>query len=125
MKIKMIYIILLITISLSGCGTMFLGTHDLVNFNTKPSGAAVFIDGIEQGKTPMELELSTNKTYVVVFKKDGYEDAIYSITSHTSAMVVVLDICFWPFLIVDAVNGTWYYLEETEIDATLEIKKLN
>jgi len=104
---------------------MFLGAYDYVDLKSKPAGATVLIDGVEKGKTPVELELETNKSYIVVFRKDGYEDAIYSITSHTSAMVVVLDVLFWPALIIDAVGQTWYYLEETEIEAKLEVKKLN
>jgi hypothetical protein len=125
MKTKVGVCCLALAILLNGCGMMFLGTQDYVDFKSKPAGATVLIDGVDMGKTPIELELQTNKSYIVILKKDGYEDAIYSITSHTSVMVVVLDVLFWPALIIDAVEQSWYYLEETEIDAKLEVKKIN
>lgn len=125
MKTKVGVCCLALAILLNGCGMMFLGSSDYVDVKTRPAGATVLIDGVDMGKTPIELELETNKSYIVILRKDGYEDAIYSITSRTSVMVVVLDVLFWPALVVDAVEQTWYYLEDTEIDAKLEVKKLN
>lgn len=39
---------------------------------TDPSGAAVVVDGISKGETPISLVLERNRDHMVVVTKDGY-----------------------------------------------------
>lgn len=51
-------IILLIPILLAtSCATIFTGTKDTIVFNSDPSGAKIFIDGLEVCKTPCTTKL--------------------------------------------------------------------
>ena len=72
MKKKLGIFGLLLAVVLNGCGMMFLGSSDYVDVKTRPAGATVLIDGVDMGKTPIELELETNKSYIVILRKDGY-----------------------------------------------------
>ena len=39
----------LAALALSGCATIFTGTHDDVYFDSEPAGAEIFIDGLYMG----------------------------------------------------------------------------
>ena len=42
---------------LAGCATLFSGTEETITFNSEPSGAAVVIDGLTVGHTPLTIEV--------------------------------------------------------------------
>ena len=46
---------------------------------TQPTGAMGFVGGVAQGKTPYEQVVRGEKTFKVIFKRDGYADAEYEI----------------------------------------------
>lgn len=62
---------------MTSCATLFTGTKDRITFNSTPSGATIYIDGVEQCKTPctMKVKRSINDTGVE-FKLDGYETRV-------------------------------------------------
>jgi hypothetical protein len=47
MKIRILILIIVINFFVTSCGTIFTGTRDNITFNTNPSGAIVYIDGVE------------------------------------------------------------------------------
>jgi hypothetical protein len=103
-----------------------MGSSQIANMNTTPDGATVIINGSVRGQTPLQLKLRTNEPYVVTFKKEGYEDQTYSITNHVSGGIVVLDVLFGLLpVVVDAATGSWYRLDETNINLPLEVTKIN
>lgn len=111
---------------LCSCGAIFMGSSQIANMNTTPDGATVIINGSVRGQTPLQLKLRTNEPYVVTFKKEGYEDQTYSITNHVSGGIVVLDVLFGLLpVVVDAATGSWYRLDETNINLPLEVTKIN
>lgn len=93
-------IILLIII----CVLPFLSTGDDVSpakiekasvyVSSNPSGADVYIGGKYQGRTPLTLSLMPNTGYMLVIKKDGYEQWARSVTpdagSHQTAVFASL-----------------------------------
>jgi len=111
---------------LCNCGAIFLGSSQIASMSTTPDGATVIINGSVRGQTPLQLKLRTNESYVITFKKQGYEDQTYSITNHVSGGMVVLDVLFGLLpVVVDAATGCWYRLDESNINLPLEVKKLN
>ena len=41
----------------AGCATLFTGTYDEVEIRSEPEGALIFIDGLEEGRTPAYLDI--------------------------------------------------------------------
>ena len=76
-KMKKPLYFLLITVScfyFSACATIFSGTSDRITFESKPDGAKVYIDGLDEGTTPTTIRVSRNFMEVdVSLKLDGYE----------------------------------------------------
>ncbi|MEO0310766.1 MAG: hypothetical protein RIQ89_423, partial [Bacteroidota bacterium] len=71
---KKISTILLATTMLfmTSCATLFTGTKQTVQINSKPSGAKVQVDGIDRGTTPTAVKLKKgNDGQVVTLKADG------------------------------------------------------
>jgi len=66
------------------------------------------VNGQNMGATPVTLKLEPSKTYVVTFRKDGFEDASMTLNSHVQAGWVVLDIFVGILgVAIDAATGDW------------------
>jgi len=122
MEVKMKWLIL-IPFLLVGCATIFKGSTDSVNFTSDPNSANVYVDGLLLGKTPVELELKSDETYSIEFKKEGYETRTVILHSSVGAGWVILDILGGLIpVIIDAATGNWYGLDKDHINAVLEIE---
>lgn len=121
---KIIAVLLVSIFLLSGCGLLFNGTKDKVNFTSEPSSSKVYVDGTFMGNTPVELVLKSNKTYIVEFKKDGYARQTYNLTNGIAAGYVILDVLGGLIpVIIDAATGAWYTLDYDHIHCNLEMQK--
>jgi len=111
----------IIAFVLSGCATLFKGSTDTVNFSSDPGGAKVYVNGSLLGTTPFELELKSNKTYKLEFKKDGFETRTVMLNNSVGAGWIVLDVLggLLP-VIIDAATGNWYNLDQENVNAVLE-----
>jgi len=121
-KIGLIFsFISIATFTFSSCATLFHGSTDGVNFSSDPSGAKVYVNGDLLGRTPFALDLKSNKTYTLEFKKDGYETKSVVLNSSVGGGWVVLDVVggLLP-VIVDAATGDWYSLNQDHVNAVLE-----
>ena len=107
--------------ALCGCATILKGTSQDVFLVSEPSKAEIYIDGQLRGTTPLDLELECDKTYVIEFRMDGYETQTFNISNSVGAGWVILDVvCGLVPVIVDAVTGAWYTLDQDNINAVLE-----
>lgn len=113
-------------LTFSSCATLFKGSTDGVNFSSDPSGAKVYVNGELLGTTPFPLELKSNKTYSIEFKKDGYETKTVLLNNSVGGGWVVLDILggLLP-VIIDAATGDWYSLNQEHVNAVLEEQQSN
>jgi hypothetical protein len=110
--------------SLGGCATILKGTSQEVFLVSEPSKADIYIDGQLRGKTPLELKLECDKTYVIEFRKDGYDTQTFNISNSVGGGWIVLDvICGLVPVIVDAATGAWYTLDQDNINAVLESQR--
>ena len=48
-------VLLVITIILTGCATIFSGTSDEISFSTNVDPVRVYIDGLNVGNTPLKV----------------------------------------------------------------------
>ena len=107
--------------ALGGCASILKGTSQDVFLVSEPSKAEIYIDGQLRGTTPLELELETDKTYVVEYRMDGYTTQTFNISNSIGAGWIILDVvCGLVPVVVDAVTGAWYSLDEDNISAVME-----
>lgn len=120
-KISSISSILLVAYLFSSCATLFKGSTDTVNFSSDPSGAKVYVNGSLLGTTPVQLELKSNKTYTIEFKKDGFETKTVVLNNSVGAGWIILDILGGIIpVVIDAATGNWYELDQEHVNAVLE-----
>ncbi|MEA4985718.1 hypothetical protein SDC9_34574 [bioreactor metagenome] len=121
---KKISTVLFVTIMLfmTSCATLFTGTKDRITFNTNPSGATIYIDGVEQCKTPctMKVKRSISDTDVE-FKLDGYETRLITLSKEFNVVSVINlgNLLGWG---IDALSGAVMKYDRKTYDITLENK---
>lgn len=106
-------------LSSSGCATIAHGTSTMVSINTRPSGAEAIIGGTTV-ITPATVILKNNRAYDIIFKKDGYEDAYFSLQKEMSGWI-------WGNVVlggiigmgIDMMSGGAYKIKPTEINVDL------
>jgi hypothetical protein len=73
------------------------------------------------GTTPIRLKLESKRTYIIEFKKEGYETKVFTITNHVGVGWVILDVIGGLIpVVVDAITGAWYELDQDAVNAILE-----
>jgi len=109
----------------SGCATVFHGTSTAVRINSVPPGATAMVGG-KTVITPGKVILKNNQLYNIIFKKDGYEDAYFTIDKQPSWGGWVLGNALVGGLIgssIDNASGGAYKLVPTKINVTLTAKQ--
>ena len=96
-KITKLSAILLFLVLVTSCVS---STRVVINSNVE--GATVYIDGVEVGTTPVEVQLSNAiwEDPDIVLKKEGYHDLqthLYKETKSTNLICGLL--LFWPSLL--------------------------
>lgn len=123
---KMTAIICLLSFILitTHCAFVFKGERRDIRFNSEPEGARVFINGEFYGRTPVKLELEPEESYVIEFRREGYEPVTRQLTNHVGVGWVILDVVtgLVPVL-VDALTGAWYEFDQTYLNVILERQK--
>jgi hypothetical protein len=109
---------------LSSCATLFKGTSQKVGYSSDPSGAKVYINGQYMGTTPFEMEMKSNQTYTIEFRKEGYESKTVVLNNSIGAGWIILDVLGGLIpIIVDAATGAWYSLDQDHVNAALEAQQ--
>ncbi len=85
--------LLVITIILTGCATMFSGTSDEISFSTNADPVRVYVDGLNVGNTPLKVsvEKKVGQGRVVRFEKHGYQTQEFNLKNKFDT-VAILDI---------------------------------
>ena len=117
-SVFLLFSIILLT---SSCATVFKGSREEVNFNSDPQRAEVYVNGTLMGTTPVALKLESKKGYTIEFKKEGFKTKTVNISNRIGAGWIVLDVLFGLVpVIVDAATGSWYSLDQKNVNAALE-----
>tara|TARA_B100000676_G_C17768903_1_gene675623 strand:- start:69 stop:515 length:447 start_codon:yes stop_codon:yes gene_type:complete len=108
---------------MTSCATLFTGTEDRITFNSTPSGATIYIDGVEQCKTPCSIKVnrSINDTDVE-FKLDGYETRLITLSKELNVVSIINlgNLFGWA---IDALSGALMKYDRKTYDITLEDKR--
>jgi len=119
-------LVVMVSLSMTGCATILKQKTRVVNFDSNPQGADVYIDGDRVGQTPFPYTLSNLKSVNITFKKDGYLDKTYIINTEVGGGWVIADIFGLTLIniLVDACTNNWLNLDTTFVKVLLEpIKK--
>lgn len=85
--------LILFSIILTGCATIFSGTSDEISFSTNADPVKVYIDGLNVGDTPLKIavEKKIGEGRVVRLEKPGYKTQEFNLKNKFDA-VAILDI---------------------------------
>ncbi len=120
-KMLILTLIAGLILSLTGCATVFKGNIAEVPARTDPEGAKVYVNGEYYGVTPVKLKLDVTESYTIEFRKEGYKPVTRQIHNKVGAGWVVLDVvCGLVPVVVDALTGSWYKLDQSHVSAVLE-----
>ena len=123
MKTISFILIFLSSLILSSCATIFTGTKDRISFNTTPPGAMIYIDGLEQCRTPCSILVKRRlEDTEVEFKLDGYDTRIIKLSKDLNIMSVfnLGNLIAWG---IDALSGAVMKYDRKSYDIILEGKK--
>lgn len=106
---------------LSSCASIVSGSTQKVKFSSNPSGAIVWVDGVNLGLTPVTSKLKRNKkSQKVKIELEGYK---------TQELVLERKLNGWFFgniliggiigIVVDASTGAMYSLSPKELNVEL------
>lgn len=117
---KLVSVILIAALCLSGCGAIMHGTDQEISINSSPTQAKVYVNG-EERTTPAVYDLKRKNSYLVRVSKEGYEPAEVMINKS-------LDWTAWADLFIfgvipifyDLASGAAYKLSPEEINVTLQ-----
>jgi hypothetical protein len=115
--------IVIFTITITSCATLFSGTKDRIYFTTNMPGARVLIDGVEVCKTPCNENI-TRKVgeSQIEFKLEGYETKVINL-SKTFNVVSILNfgnLIGWG---IDIATGAVFKYDKRAYD--IELSKNN
>ena len=103
----------IIMILLWGCATLFNDKDPPVSFQSNPSAAKVYVNGNYMGDTPFAINLKTDKSYTIEFRKEGYKPKTYFLNNNVGVGWIVLDVLAGLIpIVVDAATGAWYEFSE-------------
>jgi hypothetical protein len=123
MKTKILALIVIVAFSAS-CATVMKGNHSSIGFESDPRGVGVYVNGAYMGDTPLRLKLESRRDYTVEFVKDGFKTKAVHLTNHIGAGWIVLDVILGLVpVLIDAVTGSWYDLDQKHLNAVLERQK--
>ena len=116
-------ILIVALLAVTGCATLFNKGKRAVSFNSIPTEAEIWIDGIRRGVTPFSLDLNNHRDHMVIFRKEGHQDVVCEITASVGAGWVILDVVGGLIpVIVDAATGKWKSLDRGACNVTLPLK---
>lgn len=119
-QILVILIAFLTLASISGCATLFGKKTHLLAVSSDPRGAEVYVNGFKMGVTPIELNLKADKSYIIEYRKEGFESVTRVVNTKVGAGWIVLDVIGGLIpVIIDAATGNWNKLDQDSVNAAL------
>lgn len=109
-------------LTMNSCATLFNGTKQSVYVRSMTSDSKIYIDGDLEGMDAVTKKLKRNKSHSIIVKKDGYKTGSINIYHDIQVGWLLYGILNNFALIIDAITGSWYELDRTNI--VLEIEPL-
>ena len=114
---KRLILLLFISLFITSCASILTGSKRKVLFETEPSGAKVFVNGFEKGKTPVQLKVRADDR--IDFRLDNYRERVVVMDSKFNAVAILnaLSILGWG---IDAITGSLERVDTKYVKVTLE-----
>jgi len=116
--------VILLSLSLFGCAAAVRGTKGTVTIESDPPGAEATKGPRKLGVTPTRVDVERSGITQVTLSKSGYEDHHGTVKKRMNPAWLTLDIltCVIPVaacipVIVDAITGAWYDVDDKYIAA--------
>jgi len=108
--------IILLTTS---CASILTGSKRKVLFESDPSGAKVFVNGFEKGKTPVQIKVAADDR--VDFRLDDYRERVVVMDSKFNLVAILngFSIIGWG---IDALTGSLKRVDTKYVKVSLEKK---
>ena len=114
---KRLILLLFISLFITSCASILTGSKRKVLFETEPTGAKVFVNGFEKGKTPVQLKVRAEDR--IDFRLDDYTERVVVMDSKFNAVSILngLSIIGWG---IDALTGSLKRVDTKYVKVTLE-----
>ena len=101
----------------TSCASILTGSKRTVLFETEPSGAKVFVNGFEKGKTPVQLKVRADDR--IDFRLDDYKERVVVMDGKFNLVAILngFGILGWG---IDALTGSLKRVDTKYIKVTLE-----
>lgn len=111
-------------LAITGCASIAGDNTRAVKVQSNPSGAKIFVDNQQYGVTPSIIKLPT---YIyggksITLRKSGYQDQTLVVNTAFQP-IALLDILFWPSLIIDAATGNIVKIDPASLNLNTELQK--
>jgi hypothetical protein len=102
---------------LSSCATILTGSKRSVLFESNPSGAKIYVNGIEKGKTPSQIKVTADDR--VDFKLEGFSERVVVMDSKFNLVAILngFSLIGWG---VDAISGSLSRVDTKYVKVDLE-----
>ncbi len=123
MKSKLFIAVLVSSFLMTSCATIFTGSKDTIRFNSNPTGAKVYIDGLEVCTTPCSVKVKRSLSdKMAEIKLNGYQTRIITLDKKFNVVSILNlgGILGWA---IDAATGSIMKYDRKGYDLTLEKDK--
>lgn len=107
-------------LGLASCATIMQGSSQQMSIASTPTGATVYVNGVQKGVTPMIANLARKDKHIIKLEMAGFEPYELPITRSVSGWVAG-NLVFGGIigLAVDASTGGMYKLAPEMVNASL------
>lgn len=124
MKLIKLALLCAVFASLSACATIAGNNTRAVKVDSKPAGAAIFVDNQQYGVTPAVITLPT---YIyggksVTLRKPGYQDQAMMVNTKFQP-IALLDILLWPTLLIDGATGNMVKIDPANLELNMDLRR--
>ena len=115
---KKIFTLIVASIMITSCATLFTGGKGRVAMNTpKQTGTTVSVNGIERGSTPIQLKVKPDD--IITFEKEGFETKTVVVDGKFNSVAILnlFSILGWG---IDAVTGSLKVPDTKVVNVTLK-----
>lgn len=101
----------------TSCASILTGSKRKVLFESEPSGAKIFVNGFEKGKTPTQIKVAADDR--IDFRLDDYRERVVVMDSKFNLVAILngLSIIGWG---IDALTGSLKRVDTKYVKVTLE-----
>lgn len=112
----------MLTLSLTGCASIFGDNNRVVHIDSAPKDAKVKVNGIElENKTPTDTKITNMWSPTVIeVKKPGCASKTVSVTPEFQ-MIGILNVLFLPAFVVDAATGNMFKVPENQHNINIKL----